>query len=105
MEWVKFRAWYEDDKKMVFLKGKQKRGEVVSSGGKTQQPVFMQYTGFKDGSGNEIYESDVIYDTKRDYTFIVSHGPDLNLDVKRLPHLKIIGNAYENPELFTEWGE
>lgn len=70
--------------------------------------VVMQYTGLKDKNGKEIYEGDIInhihgtkervfYDRGK---FNVTSRVDSILLYYVLDNLEIIGNIYENPELF-----
>jgi hypothetical protein len=74
----------------------------------------MQYTGLKDNSGKEIYESDILsFDNKVWGGKITKHfliewkdnsacfiGVGVPSDWKI--HCEVIGNIYENPELLTK---
>ena len=73
----------------------------------------MQYTGLKDKNGQEIYEGDILveYGNEIDYwTVEYSYGKfcgicdDICEDLYELSDLEVIGNIYDNPELFREGG-
>lgn len=116
----KFRAWDEDNKKMwlpedpefqnnwhMFPRGNHSMYQCYSDSYLT----IMQYTGLKDKNGVEIYEKDLLQ-TLPKFQFVVnfingkfqafgkwddgmsSIGIDLSSD------FEIIGNIYENPELW-----
>jgi uncharacterized phage protein (TIGR01671 family) len=75
---------------------------------------FMQYTGLKDKHGRPIFESDIL---KKDYgsstpigvveyhedraAFIFQDGYN-GLLFEVIPHVEIIGNIHESPELLGE---
>jgi len=97
----KIRIWDETQNKMTYFE----KEDPSSTAQNVPNFTLMHSTGFKDEGGTEIYESDVLYDSERNFTFTVSHLTELNIDKKHLHHLTVMGNVYENPELFTEWGE
>lgn len=88
--------------------------------GTPEQRVFnvMQYTGLKDSTGKEIYEGDIIklpdfLDERKTTTGIVKYRADnamfildLSDGVEQTFYIKdkmtVIGNIYENPELWEE---
>lgn len=112
MKEIKFRAW---DGQMVthdvFI---SQNGEchVLLFGGHIAPAegfTIMQYTGFKDVDGVEIYEGDVTLELSTQRQHIVRWSlngwPDrcvgLGPHGGKLP-IKVIGNIYENPELCQE---
>ncbi len=84
-----------------------------------QDIELMQLTGLKDKNGKEIYEGDIIsaginWVTKKIINYQVYWNQDrwsikannskniynLSMSKKRLKKMEVIGNIYENPELF-----
>lgn len=70
------------------------------------KPIIMQYTGFQDKNGVDIYEEDIFYNTMYNWKGVVD---DLTvahwiIDEDRMNnpmrHIEVIGNIYENPELY-----
>ena len=133
MRKIKFRAWSKHDKQMMY------RGVYDINWYATEyndengchclRPIksddrhsleLMQYTGLKDKNGKEIYEKDIINDTKFDekaeilfkdggfgfklipekehYDFIAFSGHSYLKQI--LETFEIIGNIHENPELY-----
>lgn len=122
MREIKFRAWDEDRKKMLFdfkLENYTSDGETFrlnapseKRNGDYQSLILMQYTGLKDKSGREIFEGDIVRgrygqwipsDLEKVFeVFWMNHGAWFpSGDFK----CEIIGNIYENPELLTPQAE
>lgn len=109
---IKFRAYIKNINKMVEVNeiNWDEKGNISSIGYPSQTKyvnhylefdpnnvILMQYTGFCDKNGKEIYESDII-ECNNSVFYIVT-----NL-VKGMPYIKyaVIGNVYENPELLED---
>jgi len=94
MKKFKFRAWYEPNKVMQFFF----LGEVPVS------DQIMQFTGFKDQNGKDIYEGDIVNHWKE--TFEIKDLLQFGYWVFECTFdnecAEVIGNIYENPELLVK---
>ena len=132
MRKIKFRAWDEKSKVMiygvekfydtlgVFLDGDGKELDLYedtsiwnlsSFGNFIEYEISLnQYTGLKDKNGKEIYEDDIVYgsqglfDGGRVYFYEGQYLIE-NSHCQGCPlpkQMEVIGNIYENPELFKK---
>ena len=111
MREIKFRVWDCLSRKMLGW------GDIFHLPaweifpGTPEQRAFdvMQYTGLKDVNGKEIYEGDIvtIFDDKtiglikfssEDAMFLIDLGCSCTLRIEN--SFTVIGNIYENPELW-----
>lgn len=128
MREIKFRAWHEQDKEMVYFKNEKLVKDVhqmqhlanLING--QYGDVLMQLTGLKDKNGVEIYDGDILKGSSKVFgatlgTLELSiyedcecymHENHYGWNVCGIPFkdlvddgLIVIGNIYENPELLT----
>ena len=119
---INFRIWDIENKEM--LKVQELDFEPTFYGGRiairpdqyndyfdTEDMILMQYTGFHDRFGNEIYESDIVYVLLEDENAIIEwdeqtarfiiHFDGWIADFSNYygKELEIMGDIYNNPEL------
>lgn len=128
MREIKFRAWDELNKEMVYPNTTNpKKGFFTTSGVFSSYDTLMQYTGMKDKNGVEIYESDIVkcridfwnnrynFDENHNAIWkdavstIIWRGNGFWVEAESFGHegeslwdwykMEVIGNIYENPEL------
>ena len=130
MREIKFRAWDKEAKRMIIHEQDFIPLKVTNVGVLKLDPCMaearwmivdvnrfelMQYIGFPDKNGKEIYVNDIVnieYDTVNGYGENVSNCKEnvvVTWDYELLCQLQydragieIIGNIYENPELLEE---
>lgn len=130
-QWINYRAWHHDKKVMMHvseidfrkrrIKGRAK-DEVISA--RFDEVTLMPWTTYYDNSSDYvmIYEGDVIEVTRKDMKkrFVIDDEmgvllarciadeqyPFVTFDLEMLicddGRIKVIGNAYENPELIEK---
>ncbi len=126
---IKFRAWLHDDEEMVEFEWFYGAFGVASPDLLDNNKItVMQYTGFHDKNGKEVYEGDIVTLSKcsdkedwwevawdqevscfRAYPLFYNKGGcffrhnikmyEFSIDLSGFGRAKIIGNIYENPEL------
>jgi hypothetical protein len=114
MREIKFRAWDKDFKKMHPVIGIHWAGEFIDYGdegetGNLADFILMQYTGFS-VKGKEIYDGDILskkwaveWDNERGFWVVFNpnkHYCALGEALYNVPELEVVGNIYENIELW-----
>lgn len=124
----KFRAWHKTWEEM----GKVKRirfdddgnvttvlfeGKLLGVNTKIDEIELMQSTRLVDKEGTEVFEGDILrHQIQTEYTFIVKYDKDkgrwygdglsrtyqIDITTDFLKFYKVIGNAYENPEVWKD---
>ena len=127
MREIRFRAWANGNMHSMGFTSHDgyhfNCGRDVEDWSESNAPI-MQYTGLKDKNGVDIYEGDLIKNSKDRVGKVVWHKPSASFDVEFVSdpfkynpaidysygfknnmwrnHVKVIGNIYENPELLKE---
>ena len=105
MRTIKFRSWNKREKKMDCP-------DHIANNVDTEKYQIMQFTGFLDQDGKEIYEGDIvkcpITGESADYLQLEADKKDFVIREIRFPEVymeglpdscEVIGNIYENKEL------
>ena len=119
---IKFRVWDIENKEMLnvqeldfeptFYGGRIAiRPDQYSDYFDTEDMILMQYTGFNDRCGKEIYENDIVYVSGEDENAIIEWDEETarfiihfdgwiaDFDNYYGKELEIMGDIYNNPEL------
>jgi len=111
MREIKFRVWDKENKEWV--KWHKTPGIIFASAENSilerhpqnEHLVLCQYTGLKDKNGKEIYEGNIVVNSRGKKQQIhwddEPHGePCLGYELDKHGTYEIIGNIYENPKLW-----
>lgn len=128
MREIKFRIWDEEEHKMEralavdwFFKTAITSANPATNSHprgvsfRDKDEILMQYTGLQDRNGREIYEGDIIkYDDAggEAHTQVVRYDDEMGAfgcnrgalmdHFNCMWEIEVIGNIYENPELFKD---
>ena len=112
---LKFRIWSKYQKKFLTI-GDMKNDMfswdedhwIIDNG---KDEIVQQYTGYKDINGKEIFEGDILETDEAGWIAIVVYGSGMFMledksggfsSYVNWGGCKILGNAYENPELIKK---
>jgi hypothetical protein len=107
MREIKFRFWLGHIKKMTFPHTLQEVSRIIPDF--TEDIIPLQFTGLFDKNGKEIYEGDLLIHMGKVYKIMFLDGFFVGVSnslthwskyAKDLSNGEIIGNIYQNPELF-----
>ena len=108
---IKFRMWNDYDKKIIYWNELLESNLANIFTMSQYSKWLMQYTGFNDRSGKEIYENDIVYVAGEDKNAIIEWDEETarfiihydgwisDFDNYYGYELEVIGNIYDNPEL------
>jgi len=114
MREIKFRAWLPTTKKMTYTHTLDELMNWNTRKEDNGAAIWLQFTGFKDKNGKEIYEGDVIKAESRLWQVDFKDGCFVGVDFKNVAwdelvnigygETEVIGNIYGNPELLNNEG-
>lgn len=112
----KFRAWDKETKTMNGMAEiYRNRNQEIELRPRDENIILMQSTRLVDKEGTEVFEGDILrHQIQTEYTFIVKYDKDkgrwygdglsrnyqIDITTDFLKFYKVIGNAYENPEVW-----
>lgn len=122
MREIKFRAWDHFNKKMVTMADNLELingsydlfyADIFTFTDDNTRHPLMQYTGYTDRNGVEIYEGDILKNSEifsglevvRDIRDAKLTNSGLYDSVTYSPLGEVVGNIYENPELVGGTGD
>lgn len=117
MRTIKFRAWDKIDRKIIevmMINFEDKKVKLFNHN--TQESyirnldevLLLEYAGFKDNNGKEIYEKDIVHCYGGEYfegkwefdvEFVMDNFVNDCFALGKSENIEIIGNIFENPEL------
>lgn len=101
MRKIKFRVWDNTKQQMVEDKKAFVEEMFDKSLSEWNEIVLMQYTGFDDVDGVEIYEGDIIEHSIAK-VFEVKWRESGMWNIMGMKGMRVIGNIYENPEIILD---
>jgi len=107
MREIKFRAWDKNMKVMIYFSSLKDFGCWIYAWYRPDRYILMQYTGLKDKDKVEIYEGDIVNNSRGRKQQIhwddEPHGePCMGYELDKYGTYEIIGNIHKNPELWKQ---
>lgn len=113
---LRFRAWDKETKTMNGMAEiYRNRNQEIELRPRDENIILMQSTRLVDKEGTEVFEGDILrHQIQTEYTFIVKYDKDkgrwygdglsrnyqIDITTDFLKFYKVIGSAYENPEVW-----